>query len=81
MSFIKLTQGFMSNLDEHKFGTFLCLSSVLDVVSCFEGRLNRSAGFWERRGSGVVITVKEPTDVPAVLCVQWCLHLKRMLYM
>lgn len=39
MSFIKLTQGLMSNLDEHKFGLFLCSSLVLDVVSCSEGSL------------------------------------------
>lgn len=33
VSFIQLTQWcLMSNLDKHKFGTFLCLSSVLAVA-------------------------------------------------
>lgn len=66
----------MSKLDEHKLGAFLCSSLVLDVVSCSEGNLNWSARFWERRGFRVVITA----DMPAVLCLHWCLCLKRMLY-
>lgn len=70
----------MSNLNEHKFGRFLCSSLVLDVVSCSEGSLNWSARFWKRRGFRVVITAEESADVPAVLCLQWCLCLKRMLY-
>lgn len=66
VSFIKLTQGLRSNLDEHKSGVF-CL--VLDVVSCFAGGLDWSARLWERRGFRVVITVEEPAEVLAVLCV------------
>lgn len=67
----------MSNLDECKFGTFLCSSLVLVVVYCFEGSLNGSARFWERRGFRVVIIAEVPAEVLAVLCVQWCLRLKR----
>lgn len=59
-----------------KFGTFLCLSLVLDAVSCFEGSLTWSARFWERRGFRVVITAEESAEMPTVLCVQWCLRLK-----
>lgn len=80
VSFSKLIQGLMSNLEEHKSGIFLSPSLVLGVVSCFEGSLKWRARFWERRGFRVLITAEECVEVPAVLHVHWCLCLKRMLY-